>query len=327
MRIGYGISVANNNQRVFGSGASAFSPASISGLKLWVRSDVGLSSTSTSYVNQIVLSGAGDSTSDGTYTRTAGGFTMLTDSSTGNFIAWDENFPAWVLFDVTLGTVTYLNGDPDLAPSWSEYNGAVPAPSATNSTGTLQTATSWADQSGQGNNLSASGTGPIIDNNIINGKPALNFSAGKRMDGTDIVTAKTMYAVIKTLGSQAMQYSVIIECTGGGLYSAILGNEWGSYFEAEKSANNVIAINTSTIIASLSDDGATYSYRRDGAQVYTNTDGDGFTSRSALYIGNDASTGQPANVYVSEVIIYDNLISLENAQNLEAYLNAKYAIY
>jgi hypothetical protein len=252
---------------------------------------------------------------------------MFTDSSTGNFIAWDENFPAWVLFDVTLGTVTYLNGDPDLAPSWSEYNGASPAPSATNSTGTLQTATAWADQSGQGNNLSVAGTGPIIDNNIINGKPALNFSGSARMSGTDIVTAKTMYAVIKTLGTQAMQYSAIIECTGGGLYSAISGNEWGSYFGVERSAYNVIPINTSTIIASLSDDGATYSFRRNGAEVYTNTNGIGFTSRSALYIGNDSSTGQSADVYVSEIIIYDNLVSAEDIAKIENYLNSKYAIY
>jgi hypothetical protein len=186
--------------------------------------------------------------------------------------------------------------------------------------------TAWADQSGQNNNLSVTTTNPVFENNVINGKPAIKFDGG-RLDGTDIVTAKTIYAVIKTLSFSPSQYAAIVECTGGSLYSAISGNEWGSYFNLEISASNTLATSTSAIIASLSDNGIQYFFRKNGSQIRTGTNGDGFYSRSALYIGNDGSTGQPANVYVSEIIIYDNLISAEDITKIENYLNSKYAIY
>jgi hypothetical protein len=186
--------------------------------------------------------------------------------------------------------------------------------------------TAWADQSGQNNNLSVTTTNPVFENNVINGKPAIKFDGG-RLDGTNIVTAKTIYAVIKTLASQPSQYAAILEATGGSLYSAVLGNTWGSYFSIEIPANTTISANTAAVIASISNDGISYEFRLNGQNNLTESDGEGFVSRSALYIGNDGSTGQPANVYVSEIIIYDNLISAEDITKIENYLNSKYAIY
>jgi hypothetical protein len=186
--------------------------------------------------------------------------------------------------------------------------------------------TYWADQSQVGNDVVAVTTSPTFHSNIINGLPAVLFDGG-RLDGTDIVTAKTIYAVVKGLAYEPSQYAVIVECTGGGFYSAISGTDWGSYFNTEISSGDTLSENTPAIIASLSDEGSTYSFRKNGSEIIAGSNGEGFYSRSALYIGNDGGEGQPANVYVSEIIIYDNLISEENIQKIEEYLNTKYAIY
>ena len=142
-----------------------------------------------------------------------------------------------------------------------------------------------------------------------------------------IVTGKTIYAVVRTLGFQVEAYAVILECTGGGLYSAISSDEWGSYFYGDISSSNLLGISTPSIIATLSDDGENYEFRKDGSLVLSGSDGGGFYSRSASYLGNDSSAGQPANVYISEIIVYDNVPSPANIALLEGYLNDKYDIY
>jgi hypothetical protein len=185
---------------------------------------------------------------------------------------------------------------------------------------------SWADQSGQGNNLSSQTGNSVLEQNIINNKPAIKFDSG-RLTGTDIVTAKTIYAVIKTLASQPSQYAAILEATGGGLYSAISENTWGSYFNTERPANTIISANTAAVIASISNDGISYEFRLNGQNDLTQSDGGGFLSRSDLYIGNDGSQGQQANVYIAEIIVYDSAISGTNIANIETYLNGRYAIY
>ena len=186
--------------------------------------------------------------------------------------------------------------------------------------------TAWADQSGNGNNFTpASGT-VVKSNNIIGSNPAILFNGGS-LSGNNIVTAKTIYAVIKTLTTSAEQYAAILEVTGGSLYSAIDGTQWGSYFGSGSPSGQTISTQTSAIIATLSDDGANYELRRDGQQIVSSTEGQGFTSRSNAYLGSDSSAGQPANVYISEIIVYNRVPVIAEIQQVEAYLNAKYAIY
>jgi hypothetical protein len=185
---------------------------------------------------------------------------------------------------------------------------------------------SWADQSGNGNNFIANASSAIKVNNIIGSNPSVLFD-GANLIGSDIVTAKTIYAVIKTLAISAEQYAAILEATGGSLYSAIDGTQWGSYFGKGSPSGQTIPTETAAIIATLSDDGANYELRRDGQQIVSSTEGDGFTSRSSAYLGSDSSAGQPANVYISEIIVYDRVLVSAEIQQVEAYLNTKYAIY
>ena len=187
--------------------------------------------------------------------------------------------------------------------------------------------TEWTDQSSAGNNFSQDlDYIAYREGDIINGYDGVLFEGGRLNGDSDIVTAKTIYAVVRTLGDQVEAYSAILECTGGGLYSAIDSTYWGSYFSGGYFPTNSLAPDTSAIIATLSDDGENYEFRRDGTSVLSDSDGGGFYSRSASYLGNDESGGQSANVYISEIIVYDNVPSPANIALLEAYLLTKYDI-
>lgn len=187
--------------------------------------------------------------------------------------------------------------------------------------------TQWTDQSGAGNNFSQDVDYLAnVESGVINGYSAVLFEGGRLNGDSDIVTAKTIYAVVKALTIEPSQYAAILESTGGGLYSAILDNDWGSYFNAEISSGNSLTPNTPAIIATLSDDGAIYEFRKNGTSILTDSNGGGFYSRSASFLGSDGSATQPANVYISEIIVYDNVPSPANIALLETYLLTKYDI-
>lgn len=78
------------------------------------------------FVSQIIISGAGDSTSNGTYTRASGGTTSF-GGPNGNYIEWQD---AWFLYDATQTYNTYVNYSIDFNANWNIENGAGPAPSA-----------------------------------------------------------------------------------------------------------------------------------------------------------------------------------------------------
>ena len=311
-----------NSRGLFGSRAS-FSPADVSGLELWVSADYGITK-GLSFINELELSGFDPSSSDGVYSRGSGGNTGFFNGD--NNISWEGD--GWYVYDATLEEVTFVNYSFDFSGDWEVVNGAEVG-SVTSSTSSDPDAVSEVlDKSGNLNNLTNSLT-TYISNNIINGKPAFNFDGG-RLVGTDIVTGKTLYAVIKTKTTLPSQYACILELTGGGLYSAMLGTaRWGSYFNTEVAVDTGLSANTAYIIGSLSDKPSTtvnYKFRQNGSQVKSGTS-NAYYSRSSLYFGNDGSGGQVANCYVSEAIIYNREVTTGEAQDIESYLNSKYAIY
>jgi hypothetical protein len=79
----------------------------------------------TSFISQITLTGSGDSTSNGVYTRASGGNTQF-DGSSGNYIFWDGG---WYLYDASLEINTYWNPNYDFDGDWQVESGNSPAPS------------------------------------------------------------------------------------------------------------------------------------------------------------------------------------------------------
>jgi hypothetical protein len=305
--------------------SAGFNPKSISGLKLWVSADYGITK-GVSFINEIDITGCDPNSSDGVYTRGEGGTAPFYGPG-DNEIYYDGE-GNWILYDDSVGGATFNNFDNLDEGTWDVLNGESFG-SATNSLDTDTDAVlEVQDRSGNSNNLTNS-ISTYISNNIINGKPAFHFNGG-RLIGDDIVTGKTIYAVIKTKATPPSQYAAILELTGGGLYSAILGTaRWGSYFGTEIAVNTALSANTAYIIGSLSDKPSTtvnYKFRQNGSQVKSGTSSN-YVTRSGLYFGNDGSGGQAANCYVAEAIIYDREVTTDEAEKIENYLNSKYAIY
>ena len=304
---------------------SVFSPKDIDGLKLWINADYGISK-GVQFLSSIEIIGCDPSSSDGLYERAVGGNTTFQDSSTGNFIEYIEGI--WILNDVVAGLVTFITETINDENSWYTQDG-ISFGSATNSTSNDPSAVSEVEDISQNENLIQSNGALYINTNVINGKPAFDCDGG-RLERSDIVTGKTLYAVIKTKSALPGQYACILELTGGGLYSAIIGTaRWGSYFSTEIGVDTGLSANTSYIIGSLSDtagSGTSYKLRQNGSQVKSGTS-NSYYPRNALYFGNDGTMGQPANCYIAELIIYNRAITDTEAAALENYLNNKYNIY
>jgi hypothetical protein len=80
------------------------------------------------YVSQIVLAGAGTTTSNGTYTRTSGGTTSFTGPN-ANYIYFDGD--DWYLYDDTANFDTYYSPGENFTGSWITLSGSAPAPTRT----------------------------------------------------------------------------------------------------------------------------------------------------------------------------------------------------
>jgi len=300
--------------------AKAFVPTDISGCKLWVSADYGITK-GTSFINEIEISGCDPDTSDGLYTRSGGGNETFYDG--GNSIFYEDG--AWKLYDESQDIITFINYNSALDEGDWVTNSGVSFGSATNNTQYDSDAIAEVLDRSPAGNLLTNSINTYISNNIINGMPAFNFDGG-RLTSNDIDTAKTLYAVIKTKANIPTPYAAIIETTGGGLYSNVSPN-WGSYFGGSFSVDNELNTNSVYILGSISDDGNNYEFRQNGSTAKTDSDGQGFLTRSTLYFGNDGSGTQPANCYIAEAIVYDIAITTSEAQQLESYLNEKYAIY
>jgi len=185
--------------------------------------------------------------------------------------------------------------------------------------------TAWADQSGNGN------TAIPIDNPIflpsyINNKPAIDFLTND-VDffnlTNNIEPIKSIFVLFKT-GPSVTQYKCIVEANLG-MYSGISGNLFGTYLDKEI-GYTALSTNTAYILSVESNDGVSSNGYINGQQ-YLDENGDGFTARGYVQIGAGQYGVQPSGGYLSEVIIYDRVLTTSERQQVESYLNTKYAIY
>lgn len=126
-----------------GSTSPTFIPSSFSNLGAWTISYFDAQNQSgvfykngtealETFVSQIVLTGAGTTTSNGTYTRSAGGETSF-NGPNGNSI--DFNGDYWMVYDDTFAGDTYFIAF-DFSGNWQIEGGDPDAPTGTNTTTT-----------------------------------------------------------------------------------------------------------------------------------------------------------------------------------------------
>jgi len=193
--------------------------------------------------------------------------------------------------------------------------------------------TAWADQSGNGRNASAYNNPQLITNQI-NGKPVIDFNASQYFtsNNQNLNNNSSIFFVVKSRGDHGIIFST---SDYEGLVFALTANPNNSFsvgisnlFEiANDGADNG---NNWMIGSTIRSNNLTSIIYKNGTQV---ANGDYNTSSlnptAPLIIGADADLNSYWNLdgQVAEIIIYNRTLTLTERQQVEAYLNQKYAIY
>jgi hypothetical protein len=201
--------------------------------------------------------------------------------------------------------------------------------------------TAWADQSGNGNNVTVpdGGTPPVFQSSQINGKPAI-YSEGDGTIGlgTDQINLNqfTVFVVQKPFGNTARRAFSNIGYDGGN----VLIGPWENYGDVytrtcyggygwvyqDLSTQQLtwhLDIMTNSTITNLS------SYWQDGINYATDIPDvanilDGVSIGADEYYYGQIGAGK---IQYAEFILYNRILSGSERLQVQAYLNTKYAIY
>jgi len=334
-----GLGLHKNRVFVAGGGGVPFSPTDLSGLSLWLKADAGVSTTPEQYISQIIISGAGTTTSNGTYTRASGGPTTF-NGPNGNYI-YNTGGGQWALFDTQLydpdnqdyGSDSYYADYTDFG-NWyiSGANlGESPAPSGTttNSPTGINLVTAWADQSGNGNDA-ISQDAPALT--TVSGKTFVDF-AGGYFTGNEVITSP--YATIMCVArfSAQLDVSIMFEQFSND-FGGNMSIYWGFNLNNGFRLYNGQDLNSS----SLTNNNQTYlfgaTFNNDTGTLYLNSsqDASGYcgqlTPAGNYLIGRWPDDWRTAyTMKMAEIVVYNRVLTNTERQQVEAYLNAKYAIY
>lgn len=347
--------IVSSASRSLGVSSALFSPSNISGLSLWLKADAGVTTVATQFISQIILSGAGSTFANGTYTRATGGTTPFYNTGNNSVIVYqagvqwnvvtlnngenqDSSLYVVTIFELNgveiIDDVDYLEGDAP-TPGFS----AVTTP--TGNTGVL----AWADQSSNANNFlggSNGGSLPTIITNTLNGKPVINFN------GIDTAltspagllggfSALSFIAVWKVEGEQSnvgifgtSNYSNLEVIVNGDVQVRIRNNNYNATF-IDSGLTNVDEFALSYFDAS----NLTGSAFKNGAEVTAPTANQGavempLASNITYELGRYAYPEYQtlyASFQLAELIIYNSKLTTHQRQQVETYLNSKYAIY
>ena len=305
--------------------SKTFDPKKISGLSLWLKADAG--TTSTTFISEIEISGAGAGSSDGTYVRSSGGNTTFYLNNNEIYFSGGN----WLLYDDSYGDVTYINLGSSLDPNnWIEEN-ASGAPSAVNTT--ISKVTAWADQSGNANNATATDTPSL---STVSGKTFMNF-AGGYFSGSELLTSP--YATIMCVArfSSLRDIEMIFsQIAGDGSLNMLLYRGFNldsgyRIYNGENLSSDSLTNNNQTYLF-----GGTFN--NGSGALFLNGVADGADTVGSIapegnyYLGawGGAEQDPPlttTEMKMAEIVVYDRVLTTPERQQVEAYLNAKYAIY
>jgi len=216
----------------------------------------------------------------------------------------------------------------------------------------------WADQSGNGNNATPFDVGyePLFVSSSVNGLPTIRFldsdtsllvtpsflavsyntpisiiAVAKAVDSEVVVDGSAQRWLLPSGASGSFEIGFTFGSYGNTSpnYSAMVG----SNFTGETESQSSEIIGTETAVVAVSNTGTMVNFHKNGTLVgsldpssYSTTN----ASDGVWGIGGqlgDGSVYLPAKFNLAELVIYNRAITTQERQQVEAYLNAKYAIY
>ena len=310
--------------------------------------------TPASYVSSVTLSGAGNTSVNGIYTRSETQIDMSEVSYTksgGGSISyqrgWLVNGDSYVNgFNWQVGDLQNGGLEPAPTNSFATSARSVGSPTSTTvlipigsisgvvTTTTVEVVVDWQDQSGNGRS-------PYVDSEnkptytIIGGKSFVNLVAGSRLFLSNVIWSDvefigTIFFVARFNSSSAGYGSVLFHQegnTGSLFFIRGIGSTNNFYITKNDGTNvvssNVLADNNTNYILATTFNASTASLYLNGASA-----GSGPISSSTGYpVNSSIGYGQSEQFNVAEAIIYNRVLTTSERQQVEAYLNAKYVIY
>jgi hypothetical protein len=347
-KIGYGYAIYTGKP-----GLPPVTPDQISGLSLWLKADAGvITGSGTPFLSTIIISGAGTTTSNGTYIKSSGtDYTrVFSRVGGGGYIAYTycpvADTDAWVIFDNTFGDQTYYSTD-DTFLNWNIAYGSANPPSATTSNTTPVVVTTWNDQSRNGNNATGADTFPTLQLNAINGYPAIRINN----DGSDV----SSFIVLNNFNlKNSSTFIVVKQLNTGNSYARMLGflgtnqdydsdnglafvfNNTIPQLQLESNSNtaiiaNLVANNVFALVSYKIDNSGNMSIFYNGASEATgqNANMSSQNSGDAIFIGQGSQNLTATGLYgdIAEVVMYNRAVTTQERQQIELYLNRKYYLY
>lgn len=199
--------------------------------------------------------------------------------------------------------------------------------------------TTWEDSSSANNDATEATNKPTYKTNIINGKPVIRF------DGTNDklaiadhasldVTNITIFAVCKVTSSGVPAYAVNRNYDGANVpYSlnlAAVGNTAMGFFNGGWRVSTIttdISSDGNFHVAAGRYDGSTLEYLLDGTLDASSAySGSLPAGTQPLYIGTYLQDSLFFAGDIAEVIVYGSALGTTDFNNVQAYLDAKYAL-
>ena len=338
-RVGGGFDISGNELRDEGERVIATAPANYSG-----------SWTPATYISSVTLTGAGTTVVNGVYTRTDSAIdeSQITFfGSGGKNLYW--NGDEWVAQSANEEDAYYLSDDLITWTVGEFTEGTAPAPtgatatsarsvgsptstsvtvptgsisgSVTTTTVNTENVTGWADQSASGRNATPNNNYGAYS--LIGGKSFITFDEYSNMAVPVIWDNVSFIGTVIVVARFAS--------TGGNIITQ--EGDSGSFLFARNGGSNTFFVTTDEgdIVTSSVDVNSNTNYVI-GTTFNTFT-GSLYLNGASVGTGNVSSNAGTANTRIgeassiAEMIVYDRVLTTPERQQVEAYLNTKYAIY
>lgn len=195
--------------------------------------------------------------------------------------------------------------------------------------------TTWADQSGNGNdaNQGTAGNKPLYKVNIINGLPAVLFDGSDDFMEILSITGQpcTIFLVVNPTLNTASQktYATFIHAqaipNGFFIVAKLSTNFWGTFTTADVSSGNALTAGTSYLLENTANTSSTFLYQRGTQVAFSATTEAGSGTNCGL--GKDRTNANREYAgYIAEAIVYDTVLSSTDRQYVENGLISKYAL-
>jgi hypothetical protein len=217
-------------------------------------------------------------------------------------------------------------------------NGTLPTGSVTTSEYGDFLVTAWEDQSGNGKNATAIES-PTYATNSINGKPALVFANDAHLTTANIFNGANPRTVIAAYYIDSDNYSNTVVAQSNE-DDTVMGTYFMLQSRIDQNSSPYLAgyvddlsgpafISPELLIGMADYDGTTARLFKNGVEV--NSDVKNYnTHNGQLYIGACNIAGAVVEYFggkIAEIIIYNRILTTPERQQVETYLNQKYAIY